>query len=148
MTKTAYHQPPLSLGTPQKLDVRLERQEIVLDGATVKWQQDLEQRRSYRQAKKARVFVWASEEFNVLEDLANRTRRPHQIWKPLVLKILEQVGISDVKLRWSQRAGCSCPCSPGFIIEEGMRFGLRDGDIFIHMIAPTVDESKPARQLV
>ena len=139
------------------LDLKASRSEAVLDGVRIQWVKNTEWRDF---SKKSRVFVWADDE-SILDNLQNRTRRPYEAWRVLAIKVLRQLvdqngrplwkpehDAEALRLRWSQRAGCSCPCSPGFIIEEGMRFGLRDGDIFIHMIAPTVDESKPARQLV
>lgn len=34
-----------------------------------------------------------------------------------VKKDLEKRGFKDITLRWSQRAGCSCGCTPGYIIK-------------------------------
>lgn len=58
---------------------------------------------------------------NVLEDLVNRTSRPYTLWKNAVEEVLRSEGIEFKALRWSQKAGCSCPCSPGFIIQGGPR---------------------------
>jgi hypothetical protein len=33
-----------------------------------------------------------------------------------VLQALKDNGVSVEKMAWNQRAGCSCPCSPGFSI--------------------------------
>jgi hypothetical protein len=94
---------------------------------------------------KARVYVWASESFNVVEDLTNRRRRPHDAWRPVVEELLHRVGVEFDKMRWNQRAGCSCGCSPGFILEGGPS----KVEFFVHLNdAPTVDETKPGRDLV
>jgi hypothetical protein len=54
-----------------------------------------------------------------LENLGNRTSRPYQDWKPLVIKQLADMGIEYSRVRWSQKAGCSmCPCSPGFVVDD------------------------------
>lgn len=58
---------------------------------------------------------------NLLEDLMNRTSRPYNIWKQAAKDALRANGIEFKSLRWSQKAGCSCPCSPGFIIQGGPR---------------------------
>jgi len=35
---------------------------------------------------------------------------------------LEAMGLpADTKVRWSQYAGCSCPCSPGFVVDGHSR---------------------------
>ena len=54
-----------------------------------------------------------------LGNLNNRHDRPHQILRPYVIKALKENGIPFENIRWSQRAGCSCPCSPGWIIQKG-----------------------------
>lgn len=67
---------------------------------------------------KTRIYVWAEKE-SVLENLANRRSRPHQLYKKHVMaEILERANLPVVtKVRWSQTAGCSCGCSPGFIVD-------------------------------
>ena len=96
--------------------------------------------------KRTRVYVHSDAPFNVLEDLENRTRRPHDLYKPTALEVLARLGIEVERLTWSQRAGCSCPCSPGFILTGDAQIGL---DIWITIPgAPTIDPGKPGRQLV
>lgn len=63
---------------------------------------------------KSRLHVFVEGE-NVLENLENRFTRPHHQYKQLVAPILEALG---VKARWSQKAGCSCGCSPAFILDR------------------------------
>lgn len=68
-----------------------------------------------------RVFVWPANE-SVLDNLANRRLRPYSLWRKEVLpKVWEQLGVTNAKVRWSQYAGCTCPCSPGFIVTSGYR---------------------------
>lgn len=68
-----------------------------------------------RPAKKARIYVSPKGE-TVLENvLGGRYTRPHQAYRALVLPLIRELYGQDIKLTWSQRAGCSCPCSPGFI---------------------------------
>lgn len=74
---------------------------------------------------------------SVMDNLRNRRGRPYNDWRtliPAVLAKLSKVG-GDVepfmkpdKVSWSQRAGCSCPCSPGFIV-IGPCF--KDFDIYV-----------------
>jgi hypothetical protein len=57
------------------------------------------------------------------------------------------------KLSWSQYAGCSCPCSPGFVLNhqnivDDKGNGFRYFDLWLTLeSAPSVDETKPARVL-
>lgn len=122
---------------------------------------------------KPRVYVSTDESFNLVEDLENRTRRPYLAWKPLVVKAFDELhyrGVltfikqdeSKLKLSWSQYAGCSCPCSPGFILGncESIYFLNPEGsdpddrrrefhfDIYVTLKgAPSVDESKEQRYI-
>ena len=46
-----------------------------------------------------------------------RHTRPIAALRKLLPEALDKVDITFTKARWSQKAGCSCPCSPGFIID-------------------------------
>lgn len=65
-----------------------------------------------------RVYVWEHNE-TVLQNLFNRRSRPCREYRPIVLEVLkERYGITDpTKVKWSQKAGCACGCSPGFIVK-------------------------------
>lgn len=109
-------------------------------------------RRGYR--AKPRLYVGVSD-FNLLEDLENRTRRPYAAWRKLAEKVVAESGIPlDLRnMRWSQYAGCSCPCSPGFILRyQGLTLDScvhTYYDVYIMLKdAPTVNPALPARQLV
>ena len=131
-----------------KLDTTQRDVRVEVGTAKVHWLQN--ERRTFRDLnRRVRVHVWTDEPFNVLEDLQNRNRRPHQAWLAPVQSILAELGFTGIKLRWSQYAGCSCPCSPGFIMVDGaVQHGLRGGDLFITLAgAPSVDENLPARQI-
>jgi len=110
------------------------------DGVVVGYSDNTEERERYR---KSRVFVDARE-FDVVEDLTNRTRRPYDAWRAPVVEALARIGVTG-KLGWSQKAGCAmCPCSPGFIVTGGPT----GGDFWVRLPgAPTVDGTKPAREL-
>lgn len=63
----------------------------------------------------SRVYIWPKGE-TILENLVERRTRPYNKWRPLVLQALQENGVSVRKLTWSQKAGCVCGCSPGFIV--------------------------------
>ena len=130
---------PIKLNLTRR-DVRLQ-----VSGYDVHWVRTTDPRHDW---DKARVYV-STADFNVLDDLTNRFRRPYDAWRPRVLDVLKVLGYEDVRLRWSQKAGCSCGCSPGFIIEDGARYGLRGGGLYVELRdAPSVDETMPARELI
>lgn len=72
--------------------------------------------------KKSRVYLSVEDE-GLLDNLNNRVNRPVVLWKEIALKGLREIGLTEEViggLKWSQYAGCSCPCSPGFIIKENV----------------------------
>ena len=82
-------------------------------------------------AQKTRVYFFPEEE-TMLENLCNRHSRPYQEYRKLLGEVFAIAGITPEKANWSQYAGCSCGCSPGFILT-----GDYDKNIFV-----TVEEVK------
>ncbi len=72
-------------------------------------------------SSKPRVYFHHDGE-TVLENLHKRRGRPVWDYRALLPKVFDmvqdQIDISfdKVEHRWSQKAGCSCGCSPGFIL--------------------------------
>jgi hypothetical protein len=104
--------------------------------------------------KAPRMYVSVADE-TIMDNLANRKRRPYNIYKTLIHSS-DIASVLDLsKLSWSQKAGCSCPCSPGFILnpqilkdEDGNRVNFTYFDVWVTLEnAPSVDETKPARVL-
>lgn len=94
--------------------------------------------------KKARVYVSSDAPFNLIESLENRCRRPHDVYKPYVLDVFNRLGVTG-KFLWNQRAGCSCPCSPGFIAQADE---LRGWEFWLTIPGVTmVDENEEPRNL-
>lgn len=98
-----------------------------------------------------RMYVGVKHE-TLLENLMNRKRRPYNVYKTLLRgSVLAQV-FDLGKLTWSQYAGCSCPCSPGFVLpHQALSLGGRTFthfDVWVTFLgAPSVDEAKAPRQL-
>jgi hypothetical protein len=72
---------------------------------------------SYYSKPKLHIFI---KDWNVLADLqGERWNKPHNEFKRQVLnQALTAAGFDPekIKVSWSQKAGCSCGCSPGFIL--------------------------------
>lgn len=51
---------------------------------------------------------------------------PYREFRKVMPQVFEQLGLESVKFNWSQYAGCSCPCSPGFILKTTGHY-----DIFV-----------------
>lgn len=87
------------------------------------------------QRAKSRIYIFPKGE-SILEHLfGGRQTRPYTHYRKEVLPgVLASLGVraEDVKVRWSKYAGCSCPCSPGFIVEDGSwRLGYKDVSISV-----------------
>lgn len=69
--------------------------------------------------KPTKIYVSLEGE-TIWENLEKRRQRPYTIFKKEVIPaVLEKMGLpATTKVRWSQYAGCSCPCSPGFIVDN------------------------------
>ena len=87
---------------------------------------------SFRQKEKLtakpRIYFWDTGAGNLGEMFMQRYT-PKQVFTPHLDDVLMPLGmrVSDgplapgqrgVKVRWSQFAGCSCPCSPGFVVDN------------------------------
>lgn len=64
------------------------------------------------------IYIWQKDE-TIVENLLYRRLRPYTVWKKMVLpKIIEAYPeLARFNIGWCQRAGCFCPCSPGFIVK-------------------------------
>lgn len=66
--------------------------------------------------KGTRVYIDEVGE-TVLDNLERRMGRPKDAYREAIVQALKILGIEG-RVRWSQYAGCSCPCSPGFILRS------------------------------
>lgn len=66
-------------------------------------------------------FDFSALDSDVWEQIINRRHRPYREVRPFVEAALREAGIEFEKTRWNQRAGCDCPCSPGFVLEGAVR---------------------------
>lgn len=69
--------------------------------------------RSYE--AKPRVYVWFKDE-SVGANLVTRFERKPNRYRPYVKAVLADLGVEYDKLAWGQKAGCSCGCSPGYVL--------------------------------
>lgn len=84
----------------------------------------------------AKVYVFPEGE-SILQSLRNRFSRPQQAYReavgPSLEKALRERGFlpegTPFKMAWSQKAGCACGCSPGFIV-KGTTTGV---DVYCHV---------------
>jgi hypothetical protein len=95
---------------------------------------------SYRELNKnPRIYVSIANE-SIFENLVLRRSRPTKVFRQAATTALKEKGITPKKMRWSQYAGCSCPCSPGFILDD---FDFEKGTIssFQFDVFVSVDEA-------
>jgi hypothetical protein len=97
----------------------------------------------------SRIYIFPKGE-SVWNQLFNRHARPHLVWRKRVMPVvLKRLGLpADTKFRWSTRAGCSCPCSPGFIMHSVVQYNKDSQyaaycDIYVTVEGlPRIDEEK------
>ncbi len=80
-----------------------------------------EMRTSSGKPRKPRAYIFEQGE-SILDNLARRRCRPPvDIYRVALKRGLEQLGENNPGAAstavWSQKAGCSCGCSPGFILD-------------------------------
>jgi len=82
--------------------------------------------------KKSRIYVFPKGE-TIWENIQNRRVRPVDIYRGIVCDALQVNGIhvSTVRLSWNQKAGCSCGCSPGFVVEQDSTHSLIAQDVYV-----------------
>ena len=84
-------------------------------------------------SSKSRIYFFPENE-TVLENFAERRTRPYKEYRKLVAEAIAMAtGAAPtdlVSIKWSQKAGCSCGCSPGFVV-GGWVPGLKGANLFV-----------------
>ena len=75
--------------------------------------------------KYSRVYIWPEGE-SLLENIMNRRSRPTKLYRDILPGLREYLvanygAYSGMSFRWNQKAGCTCGCSPGFVLDCGVR---------------------------
>lgn len=65
---------------------------------------------------RVRLFVMTDGE-ELMSDILNRFNRPYEAYKAEVLPMVLKNELWLAKASWSQKAGCNCGCSPGFLLD-------------------------------
>jgi hypothetical protein len=94
---------------------------------------------------KPRLYVFVEGE-NILENLAFRTNRPSKLYRTILKEAFRRLGLpEDTKAYWSQKAGCGCGCSPGFILDIPQNWGYNSGDRKDYFVTVTADDPADAK---
>ena len=67
--------------------------------------------------KTSKVYVHPTNE-TIAENLIMRRSRNVELYKKIATACLPKFSIYFESMRWSQKAGCSCGCSPGFVFSS------------------------------
>lgn len=80
--------------------------------------------------RSAQIHIFLSGE-KLIDNLMNRRQRPYTMYrKELIPQILKEMKLpANTKVFWRQNAGCSCGCSPGFIVDGA--YGMT---AYVHVI--------------
>ena len=100
---------PIVINTPDGRSITIKTQKI-----------KFKQYKGLKEPYSGRLYINHEDEQILPNSLINRKFRPYELYKREVLPFIKtRLNMDkDVKFSWSQRAGCSCPCSPGFIIKN------------------------------
>ena len=84
---------------------------------------------------KPKIYIWPEGE-SLLDNLMNRNSRPIKAYRKAMESALDSMGVDRSKLyiKWSQKAGCSCGCSPGFIV-NGWDLKLHQKDLYVTVVS-------------
>jgi len=71
---------------------------------------------------KSRVYIFPEGESLLENFFVGRHTRPYEVWKKEVIpQLWSDLGVPEgTKVAWRQRCGCTCRCSPGFIVQGRM----------------------------
>lgn len=70
-----------------------------------------------------RIYFLLSNE-SIVDHLQNRRSRPYRQFRKFLPEVIRMAGLEgqidadNDGIAWSQNAGCSCGCSPGFIVHR------------------------------
>ncbi|MDM7940112.1 MAG: hypothetical protein QUS07_07210 [Methanothrix sp.] len=134
-----------------KVDLRIETtsQYLLDEKGEKKITLNLEVSDRVSQERGGRIYIFDDLSDNPVADIMtgyryNRPQRWYHLWLSTALKALweKHPDLSKIPLpteyRWSQYAGCSCPCSPGFICRD-----LGKINLWITITNLEVDVSSP-----
>ena len=67
-----------------------------------------------------RIYIYPKGESILDNFFVGRHNRPYKMYRERILPtVFEKLNWDPkTKVRWSQYAGCSCPCSPGFVVTQ------------------------------
>ena len=75
-------------------------------------------RKSEFPSSHSRLFLFDGGSTHNLPLLLGADPRPYKIWKKNVVpSVLNKLELTPTDVVWSRTAGCSCGCSPGFILK-------------------------------
>lgn len=73
---------------------------------------------------KTRLYIHPENEDVIENFLVGRHTRPVSLLRKAFPAIFSELKIGPYKARWSQRAGCSCGCSPAFIVDARLGYDI------------------------
>ena len=86
-----------------------------------------------RQNLHGKIYFGIKDE-NLMDNLLNRRTRPYNEFRKMLPDVLKAAGldIDPKNFRWSQKAGCGCGCSPGFVDKE---YRMMRKDIYVDIVS-------------
>ena len=102
--------------------------------------------RSLREYESSARVYFSHQGETFFENLAARHSRPVDLYRSFLPQVAKELGLPPTtRFRWSQKAGCQCGCSPGFIC-SGVR--RKDVRVEISTTFPTTSRSEEAQTIL
>lgn len=77
---------------------------------------------------KTRIYFFPEDESIIENFIYGRWNRDYRAYRKLLPEVFQKINRKQMEVKWSQYAGCSCGCSPGFIVK-----GMKDIDVFVEV---------------
>jgi hypothetical protein len=73
---------------------------------------------------KTRLYLWPEGEDVIENFLVGRHTRPVSLYRLALPVIFKELQIGPYKAVWSRTAGCSCGCSPAFVLDARLGYDI------------------------
>jgi hypothetical protein len=84
--------------------------------------------RKDKQEAYTRIYFFHEKETILEGFFYGRDNRPQKEYRKLLPEVFKRMDKEPMEVKWSQNAGCSCGCSPGFIVK-----GMRGVDVYVDL---------------
>lgn len=102
--------------TVKKIKIKTAESMLSVAEGYISW--DTHREAEKLRGRKIRVYPFLTSE-SVMDNLSARYDRTYtEVGRVVMPAVLAELGLpANTKYGWNQKAGCSCGCSPGFVVQ-------------------------------